>query len=432
MYYICRDYLGSITHIVNSSNSQVQEYSYDAWGRLRDPVSQIAYTPGNEPALLLNRGYTSHEHLPQFGLINMNARLYNPAVGRFLSPDPYVQAPDFSQNFNRYSYALNNPLVYTDPDGEIVWAAIAYGAMVGGISNAVRNASNINNMGQFLAYFGVGAAAGAAGGLIGGAVSNSIVSGGFAGGFLSGAAGGAASGFISSTGNSLMRGCDFTQSIQNGIVGSSSGALSGGFTGGIVRGVVDYTNGYNFWNGSKTHNIIIGDAELYTKMAKNYNSSLNREIYDEMLRDAMYDEFGIKEGDYNIRNITTKTGNYGMTKSGLYYDSKNNRLIGGFVDRYSTGFSDIHISPYYTIGDVLDFRAVAGHELIHSYHHYLFGNNYNIDYSERVAHQFSYRVYANSNDLTKAIAQHNNMIKGSYLGSYPNSYLIPKLLKFSF
>ena len=60
------------------------------------------------------RGFTGHEHLPWFGLINMNARLYDPIVGRFLSPDPYVQAPDFTQNFNRYSDALNNSLNYTD------------------------------------------------------------------------------------------------------------------------------------------------------------------------------------------------------------------------------------------------------------------------------------------------------------------------------
>jgi RHS repeat-associated core domain len=48
----------------------------------------------------------------------MNARLYDPAVGRFLSPDPYVQAPDMTQNFNRYSYVLNNPLKYIDRTGE--------------------------------------------------------------------------------------------------------------------------------------------------------------------------------------------------------------------------------------------------------------------------------------------------------------------------
>ena len=121
LHYICRDYLGNMTQITNSSGTVVQELSYDAWGRLRNPTNQTVYAPDTEPALLLGRGYTGHEHLPWFGLINMNARLYDPAVGRFLSPDPYVQSPLFSQNFNRYSYALNNPLVYSDPSGEKWW-----------------------------------------------------------------------------------------------------------------------------------------------------------------------------------------------------------------------------------------------------------------------------------------------------------------------
>ncbi len=61
----------------------------------------------------------------------MNGRVYDPLLGRFLSPDNYVQMPDFSQNFNRYAYCFNNPLVYTDPDGEFVIIAIAVGAVVG-------------------------------------------------------------------------------------------------------------------------------------------------------------------------------------------------------------------------------------------------------------------------------------------------------------
>ena len=72
----------------------------------------------------LGRGYTGHEHLPWFGLINMNARLYDPVVGRFLSPDPIVQDPTNSQNFNRYSYCLNNPLKYTDPSGFVYYYQI--------------------------------------------------------------------------------------------------------------------------------------------------------------------------------------------------------------------------------------------------------------------------------------------------------------------
>ncbi|MBQ7273742.1 MAG: RHS repeat-associated core domain-containing protein, partial [Bacteroidales bacterium] len=137
-YNIGRDYLGSVTHIATTSGALVAEYSYDPWGRLRNPAIQAIYTPGTEPALFLGRGYTGHEHLTWFCLINMNARLYDPLVGRFLSPDPYVQAPDFTQNFNRYSYALNNPLKYTDLSGEVIGAddALIIGAIVGAIIGA--------------------------------------------------------------------------------------------------------------------------------------------------------------------------------------------------------------------------------------------------------------------------------------------------------
>jgi len=69
-------------------------------------------------ALVADRGYTGHEHLVAFGLINMNGRVYDPVLGRFLSPDPYVQLPGSVDGFNRYGYCLNNPLIYTDPDGE--------------------------------------------------------------------------------------------------------------------------------------------------------------------------------------------------------------------------------------------------------------------------------------------------------------------------
>jgi RHS repeat-associated protein len=135
--YIHRDNLGSITAITNSSGSKVAEYSYDPWGRQHNPANQQAYGPDEAPSLLLGRDYTGHEHLPMFGLINMNARLYDPVLGRFLSPDPYVQAPDWSQSFNRYSYCLNNPLMYVDQDGEIVWfIPVIIGAVVGAYTGA--------------------------------------------------------------------------------------------------------------------------------------------------------------------------------------------------------------------------------------------------------------------------------------------------------
>lgn len=50
-------------------------------------------------------------------LIHMNGRVFSPSLGRMLSPDPVTQAPQNGQNYNRYSYAYNNPLKYTDPSG---------------------------------------------------------------------------------------------------------------------------------------------------------------------------------------------------------------------------------------------------------------------------------------------------------------------------
>ena len=61
-----------------------------------------------------------HEHYRDFGLINMNGRMYDPLVGRMLSPDIVIQNPEYSQSYNRYSYCFNNPLRFTDPSGYVV------------------------------------------------------------------------------------------------------------------------------------------------------------------------------------------------------------------------------------------------------------------------------------------------------------------------
>ena len=75
------------------------------------------HPPIANPAWLM-RGYTEHEHLPQFSLINMNGRFYDPKLARVLSPDDHVDDGANPQAYNRYSYCINNPLKYTDPSGE--------------------------------------------------------------------------------------------------------------------------------------------------------------------------------------------------------------------------------------------------------------------------------------------------------------------------
>ena len=58
-----------------------------------------------------------HEHLDEMGVIHMNGRIYDPLIGRFMSADPFIQAPENLQSHNRFSYVMNNPLSYTDPSG---------------------------------------------------------------------------------------------------------------------------------------------------------------------------------------------------------------------------------------------------------------------------------------------------------------------------
>ena len=143
VYYVLRDHLGSVTHVLNSSGTVMQELSYDAWGRLRNPSTWSLYTPTNEPEPYLGRGYCGHEHLTGLGLINMNARLYDPLLGRFLSPDPYVQAPDHTQSFNGYSYCLNNPLKYKDENGEWFMGTI-FAAVTDFIAGIAKHGFNIS------------------------------------------------------------------------------------------------------------------------------------------------------------------------------------------------------------------------------------------------------------------------------------------------
>jgi len=111
MFYVHTDHLGSYCAITDENKQVVQSNRFDPWG---NNVGTVDYS-------LTNRGFTGHEHYPDLKIINMNARLYDPVIGRFFSPDNYVGDFAYTQSYNRYSYALNNPLKYIDPTGEYEW-----------------------------------------------------------------------------------------------------------------------------------------------------------------------------------------------------------------------------------------------------------------------------------------------------------------------
>ena len=123
-FYTYTDHLGSILTVTNKYGNIIAEQSFDAWGRYRDPDTwNYISTPANLPNWLI-RGYTAHEHLDEFEVIHMNGRLYAPKTGRFFSPDNHVQSPFNTQSYNRYAYVFNNPMKYTDADGEVAGLAI--------------------------------------------------------------------------------------------------------------------------------------------------------------------------------------------------------------------------------------------------------------------------------------------------------------------
>ena len=150
--YVHKDNIGSWNIITDEDGMLLSEMSFDAWGNSRNPISWNEMMMEN--TLLYDRGFTGHEHLFDFGLINMNGRIYDPLMSMMLSPDNNIQMPQALQNFNRYSYCLNNPLRYNDPTGE--WVESLVFGVVGGCSNVVMNAKNIDSFKEGALLFGVG------------------------------------------------------------------------------------------------------------------------------------------------------------------------------------------------------------------------------------------------------------------------------------
>ncbi len=236
--YLHRDHLGSVQAYSDENGQLVEELSYDAWGRRRNPVTwqylELTATNTWHP-----RGFTGHEHIDMFEMINMNGRMYDPVLGRFLSPDPFVQAPDYTQGLNRYAYCLNNPLSLIDPSGyswlgkhwkSLVSAAI--GITVAAIMPAIGT--------PLLAVVIAGAAGGAAAGLVGsllnganiGQVAKSTLTGGFWGGV------GGAFAYASGGGTFLER--LFKHSFSQGWL---EGVKGGNFVHGFMAGAVSVTGG---------------------------------------------------------------------------------------------------------------------------------------------------------------------------------------------
>ncbi len=262
--YIHRDYLGSILAISNSQGDLEESTHYGAWGTIDKHWSKVGNSSFNYESIL-QRGYTGHEHFFDVDLIHMNGRLYDANLGRFISPDNYVQDPGNTQNYNRYGYAYNNPLMFNDPSGEFFLAAVfavasalggtaiatvAAAFIVGGASAVLFNGvANLVNGESFFSGAGSAFLFGGISGVISFGIgqiswSNSVfqhAAHGLSGGFMSVLQGGDfgsgfASGFIS---HAIAAGTDMLvgeNSAWRDVAIVASGTLAGGISSKLAGG----------------------------------------------------------------------------------------------------------------------------------------------------------------------------------------------------
>jgi len=121
--YAHRDHLGSVDAITTGLGAVLQRLSFDPFGERRAVDHASDLEPAELDALLAAedlrgaRGFTGHEHRNRTGFVHMGGRVYDPRIGRFVSPDPMVQAPWMAQGHNRYAYVMNSPLSFVDPAG---------------------------------------------------------------------------------------------------------------------------------------------------------------------------------------------------------------------------------------------------------------------------------------------------------------------------
>jgi RHS repeat-associated protein len=102
------DHLGSTIGLTDQETTKVWDRTYLPYGGTFTGTGTTENT----------HQYTAKELEAATGLYYYGARYHNPNIGRFMSPDPAGADPADPQSWNRYSYVLNNPLKYVDPDGE--------------------------------------------------------------------------------------------------------------------------------------------------------------------------------------------------------------------------------------------------------------------------------------------------------------------------
>jgi RHS repeat-associated protein len=118
-HYFAGDHLGSTDVVQNAGGAVSVRPSFTAFGARRDDDWNGLPSTAELTAIAntSRRGFTGHEMLDNVGLVHMNGRVYDPALGRFISADPFIDGETNPQGWNRYAYVQNRPCSATDPSG---------------------------------------------------------------------------------------------------------------------------------------------------------------------------------------------------------------------------------------------------------------------------------------------------------------------------
>ena len=345
--YLHRDYQGAILAITDQNRTVVEKRLFDAWGN----TVKIQDANGNNLSsfVVLDRGYTGHEHLQSVGLIHMNGRLYDAKLHRFLQPDNFVQEPYNTQNYNRYGYVLNNPLKYTDVTGEL-WgmgelaSAVVIGAIIAATTytmTALLTTAPFTAGGLIKATFigaasstvtfGIGSASAGITNFAQRVVFQTLAHGSFQG-MMSGIQGGNfwtgfASGALSSIaatafGGSSYKNNDgsFTRDFR-GLNASMGGGDIGTLAFGTVMGGAGATlTGGNFWQGAATgltvsllnHAAHSEQQKQLQKQKASFEDGIRKvlssaEIGEEITSSDLVSKYGVPKQAANLINSFTKT-----------------------------------------------------------------------------------------------------------------------------
>ncbi|MCJ8268085.1 MAG: hypothetical protein MJK04_01655, partial [Psychrosphaera sp.] len=401
--YLYKDHLGSLDTVTNEAGKIESKLYFDPFGQRNtiaehnwSSISQaVAAQTLNEITKTTNRGFTGHEHIDTANIIHMNGRIYDPVTARFMQADPIVQAPDNSQNLNRYSYVLNNPLRYTDPSGfsfrslgrfinkwlPTVFIAIigsatgglgaTIGEMMAGGAMAGWVSSDFNFRGAVIGALSAGINSFAGGSfssaLIGGALSK-VQGGKFGHGFISAGLGAALGGNYGAN--------PLANVVKSAVIGGSISVLTGGkFANGAVSAAFASALRQDWGAAPEVEEIgAANNSNLSDRRIKTMARKLKRKFEEALTVGGDKLDAYCLDNPYHCNGMSgagLKKVKYKWQKS-LFRDGQDKHstnVTGAVVDRFAEGGPIVRL---YAGGLVLQGRSSIfglAEALLHEYRH---------------------------------------------------------------